>query len=294
MTPRTIKIFLADGVPQGMRFAEVGMWTGQAVVCPRAELARLAQRKEARRTGIYILAGQAENGAPGQRVYIGEGDEVWSRVQAHDADPDKEFWSSVVIFVSKDNNLTKAHVRWLEARLVKEVGRAKRVELANGNGPGGGDLPESDVADMETFLENVRLLLPVLGLDVFGVQAHGSKRPGDLELTLKWEDAAAECVVKEGQFVVRRGSTARNKEVDSLADYARDLRRKLRDNGVLATTDNPELLVFTQDYAFDSPSAAAAAVTGTGLNGRQFWKVKGSGTSYKEWQEQHASKAVIE
>jgi hypothetical protein len=287
MPGRTIRIYLPDGTPQGFRIAEVGMWTGLGLVCPRADLPRLGKRTEARRTGVYLLVGDAVNATSGQRVYVGEGDDVWNRIQAHDADPDKEFWNWVVMFVSKDNNLTKAHGRWLEAQLVREIGRAKRVELANGNGPGGGELPEPDVADMETFLDNVRMLLPVLGLDALGADAPDANSVGGLELTLRWEDASADCVVREGLFIVRKGSTARVKEVGSLADNYRDLRRKLRENGVLAPSTQ-DLMTFTVDYAFESPTAAGAAVTGTGVNGRLAWRVKGQGIPYKEWQARQA------
>jgi hypothetical protein len=142
---------------------------------------------------------------------------------------------------------------------------------------------------METFFENVRLLLPPLGVNVFTIEAPivPEQRPSiELTLELRWEDAKAECVVREGQFVIKAGSTARVKEVDSLGDYARERRRILRNQQVLVPKpSNDQLLRFAVDYAFDSPSAAAATVSGTGLNGRTSWKVKGQGISYKEWQE---------
>jgi hypothetical protein len=288
MPGRTIRIFLADGTPQGIRVAEVGMWTGIGLVCPRADLAKLNSRTQAHRTGVYILVGDALNATPGQRVYIGEGDDVWERLRAHDDDPAKDFWDWVVMFVSKDDNLTKAHGRWLEAKLVGEIKEAKRVELANGNSPPGGDLPEADVADMATFMENVRLLLPVLGLDALTVAEKLDGASDDLVLALSWEAVSAECVVRDGQFIVRKGSTARVKEVESLGEGYRDLRRKLRESGVLSLRNN-DAFEFSIDYAFSSPSAAAAAVTGTGLNGRAHWKIKGSNQSYGDWQAQHTA-----
>lgn len=139
-------------------------------------------------------------------MYVGEGDDVWARLRSHD--DAKDFWTWVVIFVSKDDNLTKAHVRWLEAALVRDVSAAKRVELKNGNEPFGGTLPEADVADMEAFLEHV-LLLPTLGADVFMSTASSSgagAKAGDLVLELRWEDCRAECVVRDGSFIVQRGS----------------------------------------------------------------------------------------
>lgn len=287
MPGRSIRMFLVDGTPQGMRTAEVGNWTGLALMCPRTDLGRLALRPEVKKTGVYILVGPSETDPASVSVYVGEGDEVWTRLQSHDAR--RDFWTQVVVFVSKDDNLTKAHVRWLEARLVNEIRSAKRAEVLNGNDPGGGRLPEADTADMETYFENVQLLLPTLGVSVFAAESTvaGGECPVATELTLEmsWEDASAECVVRDGQFVVKAGSTARTKEVASLGVGSRALRKRLIDSGVLVPAGQDGLLRFTQAYAFDSPSAAAAVVAGTGLNGRAQWIVKGEEVSYKEWQE---------
>jgi Domain of unknown function (DUF4357) len=271
---RSVRLFLIDGTPQGMRTAEVGNWTGLALVSPRTDLARLAQRPEVKKTGVYILVGPSETSASGTSVYVGEGDEVWGRLTSHDGS--KDFWTHVVVFVSKDENLTKAHVRWLEATLIREIKRAKRAEIHNGNEPAGGRLPEADTADMETY--HVRCGAPRVAC------CGRTGRAIDRE-QLRWEDARAECVVRDGLFVIRQGSLARTKEVDSLGDWSRSLRKNLRDTGVLVPADgNPNLLRFTQEYAFESPSGAAAVVSGTGLNGRTAWKVKGEGISYKQWQ----------
>jgi len=285
MAGRSVRLFLVDGTPQGMRTAEVGNWTGLALVCPRTDLLKLGKRDSVRGAGVYLLVGPSETLSSRLRVYVGEADDVWARLQSHDNQ--KDWWTWVVVFVTKDENLTKAHVRWLEAKLVREVQAAKRADIENGVEPGGGHLPEADTADMETFLENIRLLLPVLGIDVLVADIHGSGMSG-LTLELKWEGAKAECVVRDGQFVVKKGSTARAKEVDSLGEGYRALRQRLKTVALLQPGDNG-LLVFASDYAFDSPSAAAAVVTGTGLNGRAHWKVKGEGISYKEWQERQVA-----
>jgi hypothetical protein len=294
MAGRSIRLFLVDGKPQGMRTAEVGNWTGLALVCPRTDLTRLATRSEVHRTGVYILVGYSETSASGLAVYVGEGDDVWARLSSHD--DKKDFWTWVVIFVSKDENLTKAHVRWLEARLVGDLRKAKRAEVTNANAPGGNRLPEGDTSDMETYYENVRLLLPTLGVSAFSTESPGGAKgyPKDaLMLELRWEDARAECVVSNGEFIVQPESTARVKEVDSLGESSRTIRKALREGGVLVPADGqPGLLRFTQEYAFESPSAAAGVVSGTGLNGRAAWKVKGQGISYKEWQEAQVSKAA--
>jgi hypothetical protein len=167
--------------------------------------------------------------------------------------------------------------------------------VKNNNAPGGGKLPEADAAGMETFFENIRLLLPTLGVNVFTTDPPVARNGDSEELTLELrldDDAKAECVVREGQFVVKAGSFARAREVDSLGDGSRALRKTLRESGVLVPVKGtPALLKFTQEYSFDSPSGAAAVVSGTGLNGGINWKLSGSGMSYKEWQEKQVSAA---
>jgi len=283
---------LIDGTPQGMRTAEVGNWTGLALVCPRTDLVRLDGRSEVHRTGVYILVGPSESSASKLAVYVGEADEVWTRLTSHDVK--KDFWTFVVVFVSKDDNMTKAHVRWLEARLVADIRVGKRADVGNANAPSGGRLPEADMADMETYYENVRLLLPTLGVSVFQADAAtvtAETQNDALRLELRYEDAVAECIVVDGQFIVQSGSTARAKEVDSLGDGSRAIRKALRDQGVLVPVAGAPTLRFSSAYAFDSPSGAAAVVSGTGLNGRMAWKIRGTTMSYKEWQENQVSAA---
>jgi hypothetical protein len=190
MAGKSVSLFLVDGTPHGIRTAQVGNWTGLALVCPRTDLARAGLRTEVRRTGVYILIGPSEVSPSGLAVYVGEGDEVWARMASHDST--KDFWTSVVIFVSKDDNLTKAHVRWLEAALVREIKKAKRAQVTNATEPLGGKLPEADSADMEAFFENIRLLMPTLGVNIFATEdfKRGNTTPDDaLRLELKWEAA---------------------------------------------------------------------------------------------------------
>lgn len=147
MSGRSVHLFLVDGSPQGMRTAQVGNWSGLALVCPRTDLVKVGKRDAVRGAGVYLLVGPSEALASRLRVYVGEAEDVWTRLQSHDSK--KDWWTWVVVFVSKDENLTKAHVRWLEAKLVREVRAAKRADIDNDAEPGGGHLPEADEADME-------------------------------------------------------------------------------------------------------------------------------------------------
>ena len=130
-----------------MRTAEISNWTGKAIAAPRTELDELLQREELDKAGVYILSGSDPlSGSP--RAYIGEAEVIRERLKQHKT---KEFWISAIVFVSKDENLTKAHVRYLENMLLTEATQVGRCTLEQ-NQAGGSKLPESDREDMEVFL----------------------------------------------------------------------------------------------------------------------------------------------
>lgn len=161
---RSIRLFLVDGLPGGIITAEIMNWTGHVMAAPRSRLADLIQRPEAGRTGIYILSGS--DGGYRPLVYVGETDSVGKRLAQHNKDDAKEFWEQTCIVTSKDQNLTKAHVRYLESRLIQIAAQAGRVRLANSTAPDAPMLPEADLSDMEFFIDQLRVVLPVLGLDL--------------------------------------------------------------------------------------------------------------------------------
>src|ERR1044072_6643849 len=153
MTSATIKLFLPRGDAKSLRTAEISNWTGKAIAAPRTELDELLRRDELEKAGIYILSGaDAITGMP--RAYIGEAEVIRDRLRQHKS---KEFWISAIVFVSKDENLTKAHVRYLESRLLAEADQIGRFTLEQ-NQAGGSKLPESDREDMEVFLARIRQL----------------------------------------------------------------------------------------------------------------------------------------
>lgn len=173
-TAFSVRIFLPSGDPDGLRVVEKSNWTGQGLVFPRSCFAAARGRNELKRTGVYILWGEGETGQL-SRVYVGEGDGVVSRLEQHARN--KDFWTHAAVFTSKDDNLNKAHVQYLEARLVKLASDAKRCELDNGNLPQQPTLSEADIADAESFLADVLLCLPVVGVSFFeATRATSSKR----------------------------------------------------------------------------------------------------------------------
>jgi hypothetical protein len=268
MTSATIRLFLPRGDAKSLRTAEISNWTGKAVAAPRTEIDELLQREELDKAGVYILTGaDLVTGSPS--AYIGEAEVIRERLKQHKS---KEFWTSAIVFVSKDENLTKAHVRYLESRLLAEATEAGRFALEQ-NQAGGSKLPESDREDMEVFLHRVRQLLPVLGSDLLvpAAQPAAKQQPGGI-LFCRMKGAESRGHRTPDGFVILQGSTAVLQERDSAKKwpYVMNLRRRLIDDGTLA--ENKGFYEFTRDFGFSSPSAAAAVIEGGSANGLIEWR----------------------
>jgi len=286
---RTLRIFLVDGAPTGVLTAEILNWTGKIVVAPRTRLPELVGRPEALKTGVYFLTGPDPDDPARSLIYIGEGDSVRDRLLKHNGDEQKDFFTRICLVISKDENLTKTHARYLESRLIALTRTAKRARLANGTAPIFDLLPESDRADMEFFIEQINLILPVLGFDFTQptpALAPASERRDEAEHLFEMiaVGVKAEALEANGEFVVLKGSQARMGGTPSWTSY-KGLRDKLLEQGKLAEGDQPNTLTFIENVAFESPSAAAAVVYAGNQNGRMAWRLKGTGQTYKDWQE---------
>lgn len=294
---RSVRLYLVDGSPTGILTAEIMNWTGHALVAPRSRLGEALSRDEATRTGVYFLVGDDPEQPTKSRVYVGEGDSVIDRIRSHAKDPTKDFWSRVCIVTSKDANLTKSHVRYLEHRFVELTKGADRANIANGNEPGRKALPESDIADMEFFISQVEVILPVVGLDflrpkgrVAVPDASGTdvKQPprSQLELVLASEKLGyrAAAVEIDGELTVLAKSTATAKSDFSSKGYS-SLRDQLISENRLVAVPGSQVLEFVEDVTFTSASAAAAVITNRNTNGRTAWRLVGTGQTLKEWQD---------
>lgn len=287
---RSIRIFLAEGSPTGLLTAEVSNWTGKFVVCPRTQLGDLRKRPDVARPGTYMLVGPDPEASNRQRVYLGESENVLERVIQHDRDATKDFWTRSVLVVSKDENLTKSHVLYLESRLVQLARQGGRAAVENAQGPPPPSLPEADVADMEHFLEQVQMVLPVLGFtfaqDKPAVSDGDAQPRPDASPVFGMSPVGTRARARQigDEFVVFKGSTARKEGTRSWKFY-RALRDELVQEGKLAASDVPELLVFAEDVPFSSPSAAATMVAARDENGRTAWRVEDTGQTYADWHE---------
>lgn len=293
---RSLKLYLVDGSPTGVITAELGNWSGKAVVAPRSALPDLIKRDEASRAGVYLLMGADPDNPARTLVYVGESDSVKIRLANHDADEAKQFFTRVCLIVSKDENLTKAHGRYLESRIMALIRAAARARLVNGTEPDFKGLPESEIADMEGFLSEIEVLLPVLGFDVLRPAADtgAERQDGKLdEPVFLFTEAGTSARGREvgGEFVVLAGSLARMRETKTCPGGVKSLRRQLLEDGALTIEPDGQAYRFMRDVAFGSPSGAASTVYGGSVNGRHYWKEEGTGLSYNDWRSRRLSDA---
>lgn len=290
MSAKTLELFFIDGKPDGMLTAEVFGWTGHVLVTPRTRLPEALKRKESSYTGVYILLGELDDEP---LAYIGEGENIANRIKSHDAK--KDWWTRAVFITSAANNLHKAHVQYLESRLVSEGNNSANMKLENGTSPSLPSLSEGAQANMEAFIDELLMVLPAIRVDLFTskTKPDNSKISPDqvshegsptFELKMMKAGVSATATLKDGEFVVQKGSLARGEYAGKRTDrYSyREQYEKLTEQGILV--DKGKNKVFTVSYAFSSTSAAGAVCNGRSTNGPKAWKLKGCNKTYKEWE----------
>ena len=290
---RTIQLFLVDGTPNGLRKATIHGWTGLTFVATGTTFAALTSRPERDRTGIDILSGPDAEAVGGTRAYIGSANSVRERIKQ--SAQQREFWETAIAVTTSDDDLSKGHVEYLEARLIQMAADANRVTLDNGTNPAGQRrrLPEADKANMEQFLANLKIILPVVGLDLLKPQPRAvvqastpveqrTAHETTFEIRHK-SGVSAEAVEEDGEFVVLEGSQALMDTGYVQQSYS-TLKENLVRQGVLVPGADGKH-VFAKPYSFNSPSAAAAVVLDRNSNGRTEWKVKGQKRTYHDWQQ---------
>lgn len=295
---RTIQLFLVDGKPSGLRKATIHGWTGLLFVSGASAFGELTARDEVDRTGIYILSGPDPERAGSTRVYIGSGNSVAERIKQSALK--RDFWETAITITTSDDDLSKGHAEFLEARLIELTAQAGRVTLDNGTQPDTSRrrLPEADVANMEQFLANLRIILPVIGLDMLKPQPRAvsqtstpveERTTGDVQFEIRHKSGVqATAVEEEGEFIVLEGSEALTGTGHVQQSYG-GLKEKLIADCALVPHDADKLR-FAKPWSFNSPSAAAAVVLDRNSNGRIEWKVKGSKQTYHDWQQAQAAK----
>lgn len=275
---KTIKIFLIDGDPNGRMSCELSNWSGKAYKIPRIKIKDCIDRDDLESTGVYLLFGKDDEGK--DLVYIGEAESILKRLTQHLNQ--KDFWNETIVFISKDENLNKAHIKYLENRLHDIAKSAKRYEVENSITPTQSQISESDRAEMEEFLNNIKMLVNTLGHKVFDEKREFKpKQKQDIFTIKSVRGADGQGGPSSDGFVVFKGSKAAATTVNSMSQAFINLRQKLINDRVLI--DKGDFFEFTDDYIFSSPSTAAVMVMGRNANGLVEWKQK-DGKTLKEYE----------
>ena len=285
-------------IPGGLVTAEVFNWTGNVLRFPRSAAYRAFSREEVSRSGVYLLTGEGEDGP---LAYIGEAEAVRDRLKHHIRE--KDWWTECFVVTTAGDALNKAHIRYLEARLIETARNVGRVELENQTNPPRPRLSEAQMANMEGFLETLLLVMPALRVDLLLSQTEQIRDQSnalsqialpEFVLTTPKYGIAAYAVIQDGKFIVRKGSKAQAtwianaKQVDN---YAK-IHAQLLTAGVLVAEG--KLASFAEDTAFSSPSAAAAVINGRSTNGTTAWTEPVTGRTYKEWEASRLSETECE
>ncbi len=262
---QTVKIFLAEGNPTGLRTLELFNWNGRGFIIPRDRIDEALSREELQKQGVYILLGESEEG--GQDLYIGESESIADRLRSHHRS--KDFWDTALCFYSKDNNLNKAHVKFLEEMLIQEVIDAGRATIQNSNHSQRTKLSEADEAEILLFAENIKLILSAVGYAFLKKPVEYEADSRDIYVC-RGPDADAKGLYTSEGMVVLKGSIARKEVVTSAKERHLKRRPQLISDGALVDTDERSL-VFTKDVVFTSPSNAAQNVLARNANGWIEW-----------------------
>ncbi len=265
--PQTIQIFLPDGSPTSIREAEITNRLVKAILFPRNKMQEVAKREMVHFTGIYFLFGTTEDGAK-PLVYIGEGEDCFKRIQSHNRN--KDFWTHCVIISTKTDEYTKTDGKYLEHHCLLKAVEIGRYELDNDTGSKKPSISESREYDLLDNFETAKILIATLGYPIFEEKRKSTAKKDVLICQGKTSKAEGQLV--DDGFLVYKGGKCALKETPSAPSWIRNLRLKLWEQKILIEEGN--LLVFKEDYIFNSPSAAAATIKGRASNGWTSWKDK--------------------
>jgi hypothetical protein len=286
---KKLTVYMIDGTAYGPRLGEIGNWVGKAIYSPRANVNKIMTRQEFDNPGIYCLKGDPTDEAFDEKIYIGEAENIRNRLKQHLSDPTKDF-KELIFFVSKDELLTKTQIRYLESRLVQLALEAKTAQIDNGNSPSLPTLHEADISDMEYFLDQIKLILPVMGFKFLisstvkqNIESE-SNTSENIHETYFIKTSTYKATMKETDqgYIVSKDSEAKKQLSNSCTDTYRNMRRKLIETGIMI--ESKDNLIFAEDTVFNSPSAASNMILGRNSNGFTEW-VNKDGLTFKEVQE---------
>lgn len=268
---KQIRLFLMDGSPSGMRYAV--NWTGQVFACPSGFFGKLKDWTETQRPGVYVLLGVDAQGE--DIAYIGESENVAQRLLTHVLQGTLEEIVEAFFFTSKDDNLTKSHINYLEKQLIVRASTTNRYPLKNDVLPTDKTLSKPELATMKEFLDNVLLVAESLGYNVFASNTNVDQNLSSVTLYAYETETGltAQGWPDQEGFVVKAGSKAKTGiAATSLGAGYNALRQELVKTGVLINDPTADALIFSQDYLFRSSTAAISIVVGYQKSGPSTWR----------------------
>ena len=263
---KTVTTYLIDGDPKGTQYAFISNKICQMFVVPRSNLSYLNTQEKLQKPAFYILLGEDEATKP--QAYIGETENFRERVKDHDNK--KSFWQKALIFVSKDADMTKADVQYLEHKAIAEAKKANTFVLSdNKQTPKAPNLPEYRQDSMDEFFDDAKFLASFIGYNIFEI----SQPKAEHLFNIKSRGCDANGFYNSSGFTVLRGSVIAKTMTPSFNW------KEKREKMVLEyTTEKDDKLIMTSDKTFSSPSTAADFCLGRSANGWTEWKDKDGNT----------------
>ena len=268
---KSIELFLVNGTADSLITAELSNWNGKAIKIPRIEVTS-CKREDITQAGVYFLFCKEDDGS--DSVYIGEAENVKDRLIQHlrdyQAEKERYYWSTAVIFVGRD--LNKALIRYLENRFVEIARNSKRYIVLTKNTYSNTVMKESQIAVMEEFIDNVKILINALGyklLEPFSqVESLASETDDEILYLTSGSAKATGKVTTEGFVVFEDAIVNEKTSTKSLSAGMQKWRQTLIDS------DKVQNWKTTEDILFSSSSAAADFILGYSVSGPQMWKTK--------------------
>lgn len=226
---------------------------------------------------LFLVNGTADSLITAELSNWNVKERLVQHLRDYQSEKEKYYWSTAVIFIGRD--LNKALIRYLENRFVEIARSSKRYLVLTKNTYRNTVMKESQIAVMEEFVDNVKVLINALGykvLEPFAQVESSSTKTDDEILYLSTGSASASGKVTTEGFVVFVGAAINEKtSVKSLSAGMQKMRQKIFDSEKVVN------LTTTEDILFSSSSAAADFILGYSVSGPQTWKTK-DGRSLKD------------
>ena len=262
--PRLLQTYLLSGSIEGVRIIELSESSVKAFVIPRIRLNDIKNREEINWPALYLLINSGDN-----QLYIGESEKFFDRVKNHDQS--KDFWDLAVAIVSKDNNLEKGDVKYLESLAVEKAKATAAMEVLNKTVPSRNNVHEFKVHTLEAILEDTALIAESLGFSIF---QSNSKDEEDQIWYLKSKKTEAKAEARGDKFVLLAGSIIDKSYAPSwkvaYPNSFAEREQVLQANGI----DQGDTVLIDSNVTLRSPNHAGGLISGANVNAWITWKNK--------------------